>query len=80
MTMTKTNPIAVAATILAVMALLVGCAADSKNNTMVVLQHPTTKETKECKGDAWANWNPYAATEACAAAYEKAGYVRMGAY
>ena len=67
-------------TLAALIASLAGCAADPKNKTMVVLQHPTTKETKECKGDPWANWNPYAATEACAAAYEKAGYVRMGAY
>lgn len=76
--MTKTLTLAI--TLTALVAALVGCAADSRNHTLVVLQNPTSKDTKECKGDAWANWNPYAAVEQCAVAYEKAGYVRMGAY
>lgn len=58
-----------------------GCALDPNNKTLIVLQNPTTKEMKDCTGgDPWATWNVYAATEACAKAYEKAGWVRMGSY
>lgn len=48
--------------------------------TMVVLKNPATGEVAQCKGDAWANWNPYAATEACAKGYEASGWQRMGSY
>jgi hypothetical protein len=57
-----------------------GCAMNPSNNTLVVLQHPDTKETKECRADAWTTWNVYAEVEACAKAYEKAGFKRLGAY
>ena len=52
----------------------------ASRKTLIILQHPETKDTKECKGDPWANWNVYAATEECAKAYESAGYVRIGGY
>jgi ABC-type uncharacterized transport system auxiliary subunit len=66
--------------ILAACAVLSACAADVNNKTLIVLQHPTTKETKECRGDAWTTWNVYAEVEACAKAYEKAGFKRLGSY
>ena len=56
-------------------ALLAGCGP-----TMVVLKNPQNGEMAQCKGDPWANWNPYAATEACAKGYEAAGWQRMGSY
>jgi hypothetical protein len=60
---------------------LSSCAANPNNRTLIVLQNPATKEMKDCTGgDPWGTWDIYAATEACAKAYEKAGYVRMGAY
>jgi len=57
-------------------AVLMGCTGP----TMVMLQHPDTKDIRECKGDAWANWDPYTATEECAQALERAGYKRLGQY
>lgn len=47
---------------------------------MIVLQHPDTKEIVQCKGDAWAYWNPAGAAKECAKGYEKAGYVRLSQY
>ena len=49
-------------------------------STMIVLQHPETKEMVQCEADPWASWNVYAATESCAKGYERAGYVRMSDY
>jgi hypothetical protein len=68
------------ALLLAITFAFTGCAANSNNNTLVVLQHPETKLTKECRGDAWTTWNVYAEVEACAKAYERAGFVRLGHY
>jgi hypothetical protein len=48
--------------------------------TMVVMNNPTTGQTAQCQADPWLNWNPYAATEACAKGYEAAGYKRVGSY
>ena len=64
----------------AILSMSTGCAMNPSNNTLVVLQHPETKETKECRADAWTTWNVYAEVEACAKAYEKAGFKRLGAY
>ncbi len=60
--------------------LVSGCAASPDSHTLVVLQHPTTKDIRECRADAWTTWNVYAEVEACAKAYEKAGYKRLGQY
>ena len=60
--------------------ILMGCALNPNNKSLIVLQNPKTQEVKECKGDPWASWDAYAATEACAKAYEKAGFVRLGDY
>lgn len=65
---------------LLVSGLLTGCVLDPTKHTMVILQHPETKETKECRGNALATWNVYAEVEECAKAYEKAGFVRLGQY
>jgi len=51
-----------------------------KNKTLIVLQHPETKQAVECKNRPGATWDPYAEVEACAKAYEKAGFVRIGDY
>lgn len=59
---------------------LSGCVTSLGYNTLVVLQHPETKETRECRADAWTTWNVYAEVEACAKAYEKAGFERIGSY
>ena len=57
-----------------------GCAMNPSNKTLIVLQHPETKDTEECRADAWTTWNVYAEVEACAKAYEKAGFIRLGDY
>jgi hypothetical protein len=61
--------------LLAAAILLSGCGP-----THVVLQNPNTGEMAQCAGDAWANWNVYAATESCAKGYEASGYVRRSSY
>lgn len=65
---------------LAALLLTAGCAVNPKNKTLIVVQNPETKEIIQCKGDPWASWDVYAQTEACAKAYEKAGWVRLGDY
>jgi hypothetical protein len=55
-----------------------GCALNPSNNTLVVLQHPDTKETKECKAGTWALWNASAEVEACVKTYEKSGFKKTG--
>jgi hypothetical protein len=60
--------------------IMSGCAMNPSNKTLIVLQHPGTKETRECRADAWTTWNVYAEVEACAKAYEKAGFNRLGSY
>lgn len=65
---------------LAVLAL-VSCGAMNPNNkTLIVLQNPETKQTVQCSSRTGATWNPYAEVEACAQAYEKTGYKRVGGY
>lgn len=44
---------------------------------IIVLKDPATGNVAQCSADAWSNWNPRGATQACAKAYEAAGYVRM---
>lgn len=60
--------------------LAAGCANSQNDHTSIVLQNPTTKQTKECKGLDPGHANIYDNVEACAEAYEKAGYVRVSAY
>jgi hypothetical protein len=62
----------------AVFCVIVGLAGCGP--TVVVLRNPANGEVAQCKGDALANWNPYAATEACAKGYEAAGWKRTGQY
>lgn len=63
-----------------VTALLIGCAANPNNKTLIVMQHPTTKDIKECRADAWTTWNVYAEVRECSKAYEAAGYRVLGSY
>ena len=65
---------------LVVVVLISGCAMDPTKHTLVVLQHPESKEIKECRADDLTTWNVYAEVEACAKAYEKAGFQRLGEY
>lgn len=48
--------------------------------TLIVMQNPVDGQIVQCKGDAWNSWNVYAETEACAKAYESAGWKRIGGY
>ena len=48
--------------------------------SMVVLHDPVSGRVAQCQADPWLDWNPYAATEACAKGYEAAGYKRTGSY
>jgi hypothetical protein len=41
-----------------------------------VMKNPTTGEMAQCHGDS-GDWNPRAAANQCARAYEKAGWVRV---
>ncbi len=53
---------------------LSGCANSGQQPTLVMLQNPQTKEIVKCDDDI------YAKTKTCAEAYEKGGWVRLGAY
>lgn len=45
---------------------------------VVVLQHPETKQTVECRIDPWGSVNRTAQIEDCVTAYKKAGYKIVG--
>lgn len=63
-----------------IFALAVALTVQGCGTTMVVLKDTKTGAMAQCQADPWLNWNPYAATEACARGYENAGYTRTGAY
>lgn len=54
---------------------LVACGSVSR---VVVLQHPETKQTVECRVDPWGHINRTLQVEDCVAAYKKAGYAVVG--
>jgi hypothetical protein len=56
------------------MALLLASACGP---SLIVMHNPKTGEVAQCEADPWATFRPRAATEACAQAYEKAGWDRM---
>ncbi|MEZ5759097.1 MAG: hypothetical protein R3D86_12825 [Emcibacteraceae bacterium] len=62
---------------LLLIATTAGCANGRKS--IIVLQHPETKQTAECKGDPWNDLDPWSAAEKCAKDYETAGYKRLDA-
>lgn len=49
---------------------LAGCAASAR---IVILQHPDTKQTVDCKVDGTVT-RPYLKQENCIAGYQKVGY------
>lgn len=49
---------------------LTGCAASAR---IVILQHPETKQTVDCKVDGTVT-RPYLKQENCITAYQKVGY------
>lgn len=53
--------------------LLTGCA-----HGIVVLQHPQTKQTVECKHDPWGDGMSSTQIAKCVKAYEQAGYKVTG--
>ena len=55
---------------------IVGCSNGRKS--IIVLQHPETNQTVECKGDPWTDLNPWTAAEKCAEDYKTAGFVILG--
>jgi len=56
-------------------ALLTGCGSASR---YVVLQHPETKQTVECKVDPWGDISYNAQIENCVSAHKQAGYLIVG--
>lgn len=53
-----------------VFVFLAGCAASAR---IVILQHPETKQTVDCKVDGTVT-RPYLKQENCIAGYQKVGY------
>jgi hypothetical protein len=68
--------------------LLLGClacsaslaltACSSTTSRFVILQHPTTKQTAECKIDPMGDMRFHKQIEDCVWAYEQAGYAVVG--
>jgi hypothetical protein len=44
---------------------------------IVVLQHPETRQTVECKVDPWGHINRKLQIDSCVDAYNKAGYQKL---
>ena len=57
------------------MLLLAACGSPSR---VVVLQHPQTKQTVECRVDPWGSMNRTGQIDACVSAYKKSGYEVIG--
>ena len=55
--------------------LLAACGSVSR---VVVLQHPQTKQTVECRVDPWGDMRRTRQIEDCVDAYKKAGYDVVG--
>ena len=55
--------------------VLAGCGSVSR---VVVLRHPQTKQTVECRVDPWGSSNRTAQIEDCVKAYRQAGYTVVG--
>jgi hypothetical protein len=52
-----------------------GCGSASR---VVVLQHPQTKQTVQCKVDPWGDMSFNRQVESCVKAHEQAGYTVVG--
>jgi hypothetical protein len=55
--------------------LLTACGSPSR---VVVLQHPQTKQTVECRVDPWGSMNRTGQIDACVSAYKRSGYEVVG--
>lgn len=55
-------------------AAVAGCAAENSYSRLVVLQHPETKQTVDCKYPEMASVRLSSHIDTCVATYEKAGY------
>jgi hypothetical protein len=44
---------------------------------IVIMQHPETKQTKECKVDPWGHINRKVQIDSCVDAYKQAGYEKI---
>ena len=55
--------------------VLAGCGSASR---VVVLQHPQTRQTVDCKVDPWGDVNKTRQIENCVKAYKQAGYTVVG--
>ncbi|MEI7608373.1 MAG: hypothetical protein WCJ64_13440 [Rhodospirillaceae bacterium] len=64
------------AIICAALALLAGCATGP---SMVVLQHPDTKQMAQCKAEQW-DMAKAEHIEACIKGYEAAGFKMLNSY
>jgi hypothetical protein len=51
---------------------LIACGSPTR---VVVLRHPQTLHTVECRVDPWGSMDRTQQIESCKSAYEKAGYV-----
>ena len=57
------------------MSVLSACGSPSR---VVVLQHPDTKQTVQCRVDPWGDMRRTTQIESCVRAYEQAGYRVVG--
>jgi hypothetical protein len=55
---------------------LASCASYSPAR-IVLMQHPETKQTVECKVDPWGHINRKLQIDSCVEAYELAGYKKI---
>ncbi len=67
--------IAVASAFVACALSIVACGSVSR---VVVLRHPETKQTVECRVDPWGSMSRTQQVEDCVVAYKKAGYAVVG--
>jgi hypothetical protein len=58
-----------------VLCLPTGCGSATR---VVVLQHPSTQQTVQCRVDPWGSMDRTRQIEACVAAHTKAGYQVVG--
>jgi hypothetical protein len=62
-------------TVVFLLFVLAGCGSPTR---VVVMQHPETKQTVECKIDPWGSVNRNSQIDACVTSYEQAGYRKVG--
>jgi len=63
------------AVLVACLLLLAACGSVTR---VVVLQHPQTKQTVECRVDPWGSVNRTDQIDSCVSAYKKSGYAVVG--